>query len=83
MTKQLLPAATALVFIAFAAQAQTGYSAPTWAEAVKTLPCDAFEKISPDSWTQTRTISINGLATENKMFINTAESRALDERCRR
>jgi hypothetical protein len=58
--------ATALTTTAAAAQpmqppnqaATTNYTASSWDEAVRTVPCDAFTKGPDGSWKQTGTITI-------------------------
>jgi hypothetical protein len=58
MTKLMLIAGllSAVVSSAGAEPAVTMYTAADWGAALKTVPCDAFQKNADGSWTQTGTI---------------------------
>lgn len=67
----------------FAVCAETMYTINGWPEGLKTIPCDAFERMPDGSWAQTGTIIVqpeNNTMSHNR-FKNTGETRILEQRC--
>jgi hypothetical protein len=74
-----------LVTGAASARAETFYTVSGWPAGLGTVPCDAFVKNANGSWSQTGTIVIepgNNVYSHNT-FLNTLETRILEDHCRK
>jgi hypothetical protein len=72
-----------LVATAASAHAETFYTIHGWPAGLSAVPCDAFVKNTNGSWSQTGTIVIepgNNVYSHNT-FLNTLETRIIDEHC--
>jgi hypothetical protein len=64
-----------------AAQSQQTYEVSSWPGGIKNLPCSAFRKNGPDSWTLIANVYAGGMIMSNVTFVKGVESKMIEEKC--
>jgi len=64
-----------------AAQPQQTYTVSSWPGGIKDLPCSAFQKNGPDSWTVIAKVYAGGTNMYNVTFGKGSESKMIEEKC--
>jgi hypothetical protein len=64
-----------------AAQPQQTYTVSSWPGGLKDLPCSAFQKNGPDSWTVIANVYAGGMNMHNVTFGKGSESKMIEEKC--
>jgi hypothetical protein len=66
-----------------AAQPQQSYTVSSWPGGIKDLPCSAFRKNGPDSWTLIANVYAGGMIMSNVTFVKgkAVESKMIEEKC--
>ena len=64
-----------------AAQYQQTYTVSSWPGGIKDLPCSAFQKNGPDSWTLIAKVYAGGVIMSNVTFVKGAELKMIKEKC--
>jgi hypothetical protein len=63
-----------------AAQYPPTYTVSTWPGGIKDLPCSAFRKNGPDSWTLIANVYAGGVIMSNVTFKG-SESKMIEKKC--
>jgi hypothetical protein len=57
------------------------YTVSSWPGGIKDLPCSAFRKNGPDSWTLIANVYVGGTIMSNATFHKGDESKMIEEKC--
>jgi hypothetical protein len=64
-----------------AAQYSPTYTVSSWPGGIKELPCSAFQKNGPDSWTLIANVYAGGTIMSNVTFHKGGELKTIEEKC--
>jgi hypothetical protein len=64
-----------------AAQYLPTYTVSSWPDGIKDLPCSAFRKNGPDSWTLIANVYTGGTIMSNATFRKGEELKMIEEKC--
>ena len=64
-----------------AAQYLPTYTVLSWPAGIKDLPCSAFRKNGPDSWTLIANVYAGGTSMSGVTFVKRGETKMIEEKC--